>query len=118
MTAFTAIEKMVRQYADSDLKNDENIKKMVSDIDHLEEIDSGEERAEQREVLAQHIVNYLVVNNYLSEADGFDLLNKDNPEYGYQVINDTDSIDGNDCDEDELVERDPDEDDLDTEDDE
>lgn len=117
MTAFTAIEKMVRQYADSDLRKDENIKKMVSDIDHLDEIDSGEERAEQRELLAQHIVNYLVVNNYLSESDGFDLLNKDNPEYGYQVINDVDAIDDNDCDEDELEERDQD-DVLDTDDDE
>lgn len=117
MTAFTAIEKMVRQYADSDLRKDENIKKMVNDIDHLDEIDSGEERAEQRELLAQHIVNYLVTNNYLSESDGFDLLNKENPEYGYQVINDVDTIDDNDCDEDELEERDQDED-LDTEDDE
>lgn len=115
MTAFTAIEKMVRQYADSDLKRDENIKMMVDDINRLEEIDIGEERAEKREALAQHIVNYLVTNDYISEEDGFALLNQTNADYGYREIIDVDTVDENDCDEDELTEVDEDELDLDDE---
>lgn len=106
MTAFTAIENMVRTYGDSDLKNDPDIQKMISDLNSLEEVDSGEERAEQRELLAQNIVNYLVINNYVSEEEGFNLLNLTNSDYGHPEIVDVDLIDSNDCDEDELTEKD------------
>lgn len=110
MTAYTAIEKMVRSYADSDLRKDQNIQKMVNDLDHLDEIESGEERAEQRELLSQHIINYLIVNNYISEEDGFDLLNKSDTDYGYREIIDKDHENENDADEDELTAVNDDED--------
>lgn len=109
MTAFTAIENMVREASYTDLKKDEEVKKMISDLDHLEEIESGEERAEQRELLAQNIINYLVQRDYITEEVGFNLLNLTNSDYGYPEIEDNDLGDD--------VEIDPDSLDLDEEED-
>ena len=86
MTAFTAIENMVRSASYSDLKNDEQVKKIISDLDSLAEVESGELRSEHRETLAQNIVTFLVSTGYISETDGFDLMNKSNPDYGYDEI--------------------------------
>lgn len=90
MTAYTAIETMVRNAAATDLKNDASVIAMIEDMDRLEEIESGEERAEKRELLAQHIINHLVSMSYITEEHAFDLLNKSNPDFGHSEIKDID----------------------------
>lgn len=100
MTAFTAVANMVREASYSDLKKDEEVKKMISDLDTLEEIESGEERATQRELLAQNIVTYLVQMDYITEEIGFNLLNLTNTDFNHPEIDDKDL--------DEVIEADPD----------